>query len=64
MHTYKSIYGTIFNYNSDFSGNIEITCGLQKCSIPAVDMLDCVAEYIKTIRISEIESMSYKEVLK
>lgn len=66
MHTYKAPAGTVFNFDSDFSGNVEIKSGIQPiCSIPAHDILALVAyEYIEKDRIEKIENMTYRDLLK
>ena len=64
MHTYKSTCGATFNFNTDFSGNVEIKCGDQKCSIPANSLLEFIAyEYIEPRKIAKIENMTYRDLL-
>ncbi|KKN13803.1 hypothetical protein LCGC14_1002510 [marine sediment metagenome] len=64
MHSYGGRHGTIFNFNSDFSGDIIITRGDKDFYIPADDILELVAHcYVARNRISVIENMSHKELL-
>ncbi|KKL57138.1 hypothetical protein LCGC14_2238450, partial [marine sediment metagenome] len=60
MHSYEGRGGTLFNFNSDFSGDVRIKHGDQCCSIPADDILELVAYcYVTRNRISVIENMSH-----
>ncbi len=64
MHNYKSTGGVSFNFNTDFSGNVEISCGDQKCSIPAISLLEFIAyEYIEPRKMIKIENMTYRDLL-
>ena len=57
MHTYKGSQA-VFNHNSDFSGDVVITCGGEMVTIPASDLLDFVAyQYVLPKKISELENM-------
>jgi hypothetical protein len=63
MHTYKKD-GVVFNYNSDFSGDISVKSYGKEVKIPCGVLLDFISEcYIKPNKIEEIESMDYKEIL-
>lgn len=64
MHTFKG-KKSIIHYNSDMSGdcvifnketeqNIEVSCD---------DILDFVAKYVKSQKISKLEQMDSKEIL-
>ncbi len=64
MHSYGGRHGTIFNFNSDFSGDITISREGKEISIPANDILELVAyKYLTHKRIERIESMDYRELL-
>ena len=60
MHTFQGQQGTVFNYNSDMSGDVIIISGndvSKKFNIPAFDILEFVAEIIRRRRISKLEDM-------
>ena len=65
MHTFKARQGTVFNYNGDMSGGIYIKYkdAESMTLIPASDLLEFVAEHIRSKRIEKIESMTTKEIL-
>jgi hypothetical protein len=66
MHSYQGKTHN-FHFNGDFSGEIHIIDKEtnQEMKIESEDILKLVAEYyIKPKRISEIEDMEYKEILK
>lgn len=65
MHTYKSDNGTIFNFNSDFSGEVIITNSKKESiEVNGDDILEFVSEeFIKQKIISSIEQMSILDSL-
>jgi len=66
MHAYESVDGSLFQYNSDFSGDIEIKTPDRKRSIkiPARDILQFVADcYVRPYKISEIEQAPWTKLL-
>jgi len=54
----------IYNFNSDFSGDLDIRFdnGKSIC-IPCRDILALAARYVRNHRISEIENMGVDEIL-
>jgi hypothetical protein len=65
MHSQKH-GGLQFTHNGDYSGEVEIN-NLDENVVMTVDMqdlLDFVAEYVRSKRISELEQMSTKKLLK
>ena len=66
MHTYLATGGTLFHYNSDFSGdvNIIITGGEEIIKISGRDILELVAYgYIRPKNIAAIEDKNWMELL-
>jgi len=68
MHSYNSKDNTVtFHHNSDFSGEV-IICDMatgNEFKVSGEGLLEFVAyRYILSNRISKIESMDYKELLK
>jgi len=56
MNNFTGSNGTLFNYNSDFSGDVIITRGNQQFSIPGTDLLELVAYgYVRANLIRQIE---------
>ncbi len=68
MHSHRSLDGkTMFNFNSDFSGDVDIetSTGYGVISIPGEDLLEFVALcYILPNEISRLEDMDWKQLLK
>ncbi len=65
MHTFRGKKGSIFNYNSDFSGNIIIQ-DVNDCEVKVdgTDILEFVAFcYIQNKKIQKIEDATYEELL-
>lgn len=75
MHTFKATRGTVFNYNSDMSGDVIISSNdiNKQCvnwsgvmvliEIPTFDILEFVAEVIRIQQISKLEQMDVCELL-
>lgn len=64
MHTFTG-RKSLFQANSDLSGDcyiVETETG-RGIDVPCDDILDFVAEYIRSRRIGEIEQMSTKDIL-
>lgn len=64
MHTFNGSKARI-HFNSDMNGDCEI---IEKESgtsikIPCEDILDFVADYVRSQRISSLEQMSNKDIL-
>ena len=64
MHTLGN-KRTIFNYNSDFSGDIKIVdvATGNTIEVASDDLLYFVADFIRSEKISKLEQMSTKELL-
>lgn len=62
-HTTK-INDTIWVHNGCYDGDIIIQRGPVVMQIPFDDLKGIVAEYIRMKKISELENMSYEELLK
>jgi hypothetical protein len=66
VHTTK-IGGVTFAHNGDFSGDVIILSGAEMTTsgvvIPFAAMKGLVAEYVRHIRIVEMETRNYDEVL-
>lgn len=64
MHAFRSAEGTMFNYNTDFSGNVTIWRANKEIDIPAGDLLEFIAQtYVAARRVERIESMSTEQLL-
>lgn len=67
MHSHTSSNGTIFHCNSDFSGEVIIITpepDRQEIKINGEDILEFVAyQYISSKRISEIEDMTWQDLI-
>lgn len=65
MHTFRGKSCKIF-FNADMSGNINIIEDLtdEQIVVEADDILEFVAEYIRSKQISEIEQRDWKEFIK
>jgi len=65
MHTFKGSQGTVFNYNSDMSGDIIISrYSLEGyLNIPSFDILEFVAEFMRNQQISKLKGMDVHELL-
>lgn len=67
MHTFKGDEA-IFIYNSDLSGDVEITMrpgklNQARLNVPGSDLLSFVANYLRHKMIDRIEGMSDEEIL-
>lgn len=69
MHSLKARNGTIFNFNSDFSGDVHITIPQTEPKISCEfkvngnDILEFVAYHIQAEQITKIEQKSWPELL-
>jgi len=68
MHTFIGSQGTIFNYNSDMSGKVDIRATRENgmfsnFQIPAFDILEFIAEFVKLERFKKLEQMDAHELL-
>lgn len=65
MHTFKGNEGTIFNYNSDFSGDIIIRdVNNNDVKVEGSDILEFVALcYVQSKKIERLEQADYEELL-
>ena len=67
MHTLITGRGeanlTVFNYNSDLSGDVIIQHGSKKIALPAAHLLEFVAEFVRREKISRMEVASDMQVL-
>jgi len=71
MHTFKGSQGTVFNYNSDGTGEVLITGEVilggnkikKQFKTHALDLLEFVAEIIRHEKISKIEKADPFELL-
>ena len=65
MHTFKGHKGTIFNYNSDFSGEIIIKdADNNEIKVEGSDILEFVAFcYVQGKKIERLEQAAYEELL-
>ncbi len=65
--TFIAVNGTVFKYDSDFSGTVTIQTqsdGFQKrLEINGEDILEFVAQFVINSKISELEQLSPSEVL-
>jgi hypothetical protein len=61
-HSIK-INGTVFFYNSDFSGDIDINHNGASVTIPFETLKDFVAEYVRDELISRLENESSDNLL-
>lgn len=59
-----SNYGWTAHHNSDFSGAVIFRKGEYVVEIPGGLILDLVGEYVRAARISDVERMTTKELLK
>lgn len=65
-HSFTAEGGTIFNFNSDFSGNVRIIKPVtgEEILVPGLDLIELVAlAYVVREKISLIENMGVDEVL-
>lgn len=66
MHSYKATNGTAFNYNSDFSGDVDIVVAGGKgiIKIPGEDILEFVGyRYVMAKSIDAIKDKNWMELL-
>lgn len=65
MHTFKGSEGTIFNYNSDFSGEVIINdVNGNDVKVKGSDILEFVALcYVQGKKIERLEQADYEELL-
>lgn len=54
---------TVFNYNSDLSGDVEIDCDGATIHVPGEALFAFIAEYVRRERIAAIENASDDKVL-
>lgn len=63
-HAFKAEQGTTFHYNSDMSGSILVVDPSRKeLYIPAQDILDFVANYVRHQMIAAAEQMTTNMIL-
>ncbi len=64
MHTFKTDDDkTVFNFNSDFSGDVIIKRNGKTVNVPGRDLLALIAEHIRREKISRLENASDMQVL-
>lgn len=63
MHTYTSKGGTVFNFNSDWSGNAKVTAGDGTLEIPVKDLVEFVAELVRGERRTLLDEATDLEIL-
>jgi len=66
MHTFKGSQRTVFHYNSDMSGNVTVidkNDTNKEFEIPALDILEFVAEFVRNQHIAKFEQMDVHELL-
>lgn len=68
MHTYEADKGTVFNYNSDFSGVVSIQSEVDdngNLSVFAEDLIDFIAYcFVLQQRVSRLEDASSEWLLR
>ncbi len=66
VHSFPGKNKTLFHFNSDFSGNVDIVLANgNRIQIPAKDILEFVAfNYVVNERIAKLENMSFMDLLK
>ncbi len=62
MHS-KDIGKTLFVFNGDFSGNIQITRDGCTVEVPGVHLLEFVAGWVADEKIAQLEQASPSEIL-
>jgi hypothetical protein len=69
-HTFVAKGGTRFIYNGDLSGNVTIYAVIgvesrngREVSVPGLDLLEFVGEFVRDRQIARVESMSAFDVL-
>jgi len=66
MHTFKGSQRTVFHYNSDMSGDVTVidkNDTNKEFKIPALDILEFVAEFVRNQHIAKFEQMDVHELL-
>ncbi len=64
MHTLKTSGGTAFVFDGDFHGIARIvTRDHQSTEVPAADLLEFAAEFVRRERVSALEDASAREIL-
>lgn len=63
MHFFLGTEGTEFNYNSDLSGEVIIKVQNEVIRVPGDDLLEFVASYVRSRKISKLEDLDYTDVL-
>jgi hypothetical protein len=67
MHSFGANKGTIFHFNSDFSGNVIIRDNVEEgkeIEIPGEDILEFVAYcYVQNKKIGKLENATVDELL-
>ena len=63
MHSFTAQNGTVFNFNSDLSGNVIVSMDNQyRVEVPGDDLLEFVAEVVKDRRISDLDDSLPHEI--
>lgn len=72
MHTFKGTNGTVILHDGDYGGSVKILADNEqivpyddRCAhitIDAADIIEFVAEYVRSQKISELEDMSAPEI--
>ena len=66
MHTFQGSQGTVFHYNSDMSGDVIVidrNDTKKKFEIPAFDILEFAAEFVRNQHIAKFEQMDVHGLL-
>lgn len=65
MRTFISSNKTVFHYNADLSGFVVVQCeDKRELVIPGHDLMEFAANIVKEHRISEMENMDWKAILR
>jgi hypothetical protein len=63
MHTFTGPRNTIFNYNSDLSGLVDITTPDGMICVPGDDLLCFISNHVRQQKIVSIEGLSVRAIL-
>lgn len=63
MHPFNGSGGTSFNFNSDFSGPLIIRTTGGEIQIPAMDVVELVADYVSRRKIEALEQATAQDIL-
>ncbi len=64
MHTLTTARGTTFHYNSDLSGDVIIVSpGYMDTTVPAICLLEFVADYVRGEKIAALEQATTRQIL-